>query len=176
MDPEAIRAGREQLVAALGEVIEVVRGVDPSQGAAAAAALSAAFPVDGPAMKALAALVRRGVEEGWLCEREAGGIRFSRVAKAAHPGTSPLSVDVVHMGGPGPGHTHPNGEIDLCFAVSGAPTFDGQAPGWVVYPPGSWHVPTVAGGVMDILYFLPEGAIAFGPAPGGSAGGERSGG
>ena len=69
------------------------------------------------------------------------------------------------MSAPGPGHTHPNGEIDLCFAVDGAPTFDGHPPGWTVYPPGSWHVPTVAGGVMDILYFLPGGAIRFEPQP-----------
>jgi hypothetical protein len=69
------------------------------------------------------------------------------------------------MAKPGPGHTHPNGEIDLCFAVSGAPRFDGNAPGWTVYPPNSWHVPTVEGGVMDILYFLPGGAIRFEPKP-----------
>ena len=39
--------------------------------------------------------------------------------------------------------------------------FDGHAEGWTVYPSGSWHVPSVAGGVMDILYFLPGGAIRF---------------
>ncbi|HJL17019.1 MAG TPA: DUF4863 family protein, partial [Sandaracinaceae bacterium LLY-WYZ-13_1] len=75
------------------------------------------------------------------------------------------SIDCVHMDRPGPGHTHPNGEIDLCFAVRGEPTFDGHPPGWTVYPPGSWHVPTVEGGVMDILYFLPGGAIRFEPNP-----------
>jgi hypothetical protein len=34
-----------------------------------------------------------------------------------------------------------------------------------VYPPKSWHVPTVEHGVMDILYFLPGGAITFEPKP-----------
>jgi hypothetical protein len=67
------------------------------------------------------------------------------------------------MSGVGPGHTHGNGEIDLCLAVGGTPRFDGHGPGWVVYPPGSWHEPTVTGGAMDILYFLPGGAIQFGP-------------
>ena len=62
--------------------------------------------------------------------------------------------------------THPNGEVDLCFTVDGNPTFDGNAPGWTVYEPGSWHVPSVADGVMDILYFLPGGAIKFGPKEG----------
>ncbi len=164
MEREAIAAGRERLVAALADVMDVVRGIDPAKGSDAAAELNRRLPVDGAPMRALADLVREGIESGWLCEREANGVRFSRVAKAEHPGTAPHSLDAVHMSGPGPGHTHPNGEIDLCFAVSGAPTFDGHGPGWVVYPPGSWHVPTVAGGVMDILYFLPEGAIAFGPA------------
>ena len=39
--------------------------------------------------------------------------------------------------------------------------FDGNAPGWVVYGRGSAHVPTVTGGEMLILYFLPGGAIEF---------------
>ena len=65
------------------------------------------------------------------------------------------------MTAPGPMHVHPQGEIDLCFAEDGEPTFDGQPPGWVVYPPGSKHVPTVAGGKMLILYLLPGGAIEF---------------
>ncbi|MCB9676666.1 MAG: DUF4863 family protein [Alphaproteobacteria bacterium] len=164
LDKSEIRAGRERLVEALGPVLEAVRSVDPSD-AGAAARLAAAFPADGDAMRALAALVREGVEAGWLCEREANGVRFSRVAMPDHPGTAPLSIDSVSMRGPGPGHTHPNGEIDLCFAVDGAPRFDGHPPGWVVYPPGSWHVPTVSGGAMDILYFLPGGDIRFEPDP-----------
>jgi hypothetical protein len=162
MDKEQILAGRERLVAALAPVVAHVRGIDPSHPDAAAR-LGRELPLDAPEMVALAALVREGVEAGWLCEKEAGGVRFSRVAKAEHPGTSPHSLDAVHMTGPGPGHEHPQGEIDLCFAVTGAPTFDGHPAGWVVYPPGSWHVPTVEGGAMDILYFLPDGAIRFGP-------------
>ncbi|MCB9652306.1 MAG: DUF4863 family protein, partial [Deltaproteobacteria bacterium] len=117
---------------------------------------------DGEVLTRVRALMRAGVEAGWLCDREAGGVRFSRVQKSVEGG---LSIDAVHMSAPGPGHLHPNGEIDLCFAVSGAPTFDGRAPGWTVYGPGSWHVPTVAGGVMDILYFLPGGAMEFMAAP-----------
>ena len=70
--------------------------------------------------------------------------------------------------GAGMAHTHPGGEFDLCFAVSGSPTFDGRPEGWTVYAPGSWHVPTVQGGVMDILYFLPAGAMKFGPQPEGA--------
>ena len=164
MERATIIEGREQVIAALAAVLEQVQATDPSDPTAAAA-LQAALPLDAPAMQELAALVRRGIDEGWLCEREANGVRFSRVARPDHAGTTPFSVDAVHMSGPGPGHTHPEGEIDLCFPVSGDPSFDGHPPGWVVYAPGYWHVPTVAGGTMDILYFLPQGAIQFGPRP-----------
>ena len=51
--------------------------------------------------------------------------------------------------------------IEACFAVDGAPLFDGNPPGWTVYAPGSQHVPTVSGGLMLILYLLPLGAIEF---------------
>ncbi len=165
MDHEQILAGRERLVAALAPVVERIRAIDTASPNAAAE-LTEQLPLHAPGMVALASLVREGVEAGWLCEKEAGGVRFSRVAKADHPGTAPHSLDAVHMAGPGPGHEHPQGEIDLCFAVEGSPTFDSQPPGWVVYPPGSWHVPTVASGTMDILYFLPDGAIRFGAKTG----------
>ena len=91
------------------------------------------------------------------------GVRFSRVLKAGP--TAALSIDAVQMSGPGAAHTHPAGEIDLCFAVDGDPRFDGAKEGWVVYRPNTWHVPTVQGGAMDILYFLPQGQMRFGDCP-----------
>lgn len=156
---------RADLDRALEPVLEILRTIDPASPDEALAALNERLPFDGPLIAPLASIVREGVEGGWLAERENAGIRFGRVVKAQ--ADDELSIDCVHMDQPGPGHTHPNGEIDLCFAVSGEPTFDGHAPGWTVYPPGSWHVPTVAGGVMDILYFLPGGAIRFEPKPEG---------
>lgn len=137
-----------------------VRCDDPE----AAAKLEAALPFAGPELTTLRALVRAAVESGEVADRENDGVRFSRVKKATSDGD--LSIDVVHMAKPALGHTHPNGEIDLCFAVGGEPRFDGKPEGWQVFPPGSWHVPTVTGGAMDILYFLPGGAIRFEPKPG----------
>lgn len=151
-----------RLDAALAPILEVVRTIDPADPNARAA-LEAALPYDAGPVRALREVVRDGVAAGWLAKRENGGIRFGRIRKAETEDA--ISIDCVHMDRAGPGHTHPNGELDLCFAVSGRPTFDGHAPGWTVYPPGSWHVPTVAGGVMDILYFLPGGAIRFEPRP-----------
>lgn len=147
--------------ALLEPILRVLATLDPS-APDAAATLAARFPVDGPAVRAIADAFAEGVRAGWLCQREGGpSVRYSRVRKATTPGA--FSVDAVRMEGDALGHTHPNGEIDLCIATAGTPRFDGHPPGWVVYAPGTWHVPSVADGAMDILYFLPGGAIEFGP-------------
>src|SRR6478609_7226205 len=102
-----------------------------------------------------------GVAEGWLCEREGGGIRYGRVFKA-EDALHRFSVDVVDMRDiAGPHHSHPNGEIDLIMPLEGDATFDGRPAGWCVYPAGSAHRPTVAQGRALVLYLLPEGQIQF---------------
>ena len=114
-----------------------------------------------PTYRALVDACREGVEQGWMCEREAGGIRYGRVVKAA-PATHDFSVDVVEMNDcAGPHHTHPNGEIDLVMPIEGAARFDGDAGPWIVYGPGTAHRPTVSGGRALVLYLLPGGAIQF---------------
>ena len=151
------------LLDALAPILTTLKGLDLN-APDAAASLNARYPVDGSDLAGVVALVREGIDAGWLCPREGGGLRYGRAAKAGEA-TLGFGIDTVDMTGPGPGHTHPTGEIDLCIALEGAPTFDGNPPGWTVYPAGSWHVPTVSGGRMGILYFLPDGAIKFGPRP-----------
>ncbi len=158
-------ANTDDLLKALEPLLGALQGLDPDD-AQAAKTLAARFPLSGPELSLVRRLVREGVEAKWLCERENGGVRFGRVAKDVKG----FSLDAVHMQGPGAGHTHPQGEFDLCFAVSGAPRFDGQGEGFVVYGKNTWHVPTVEGGVMDILYFLPGGALRFEPKPAGATG------
>ncbi len=105
-----------------------------------------------------------GVAEGWLCNREGGGIRYGRIFKPADD-LHGFSVDVVDMQDiAGPQHSHPNGEIDLLLALEGNALFDGRPAGWIVYPPGSAHRPTVSQGRALVLYLLPQGAIQFTPA------------
>jgi len=152
----------DELKQALEPVLAVVSKTDPADPEAAQK-LAHLLPVDGPVLSRVRELVRAGVEARWLAERENDGVRFSRIKKATSE--AELSIDCVHMAKPALGHSHPNGEIDLCFAVSGDPRFDDRPEGWTVYAPGTWHVPTVTGGAMDILYFLPGGAIVFGPQP-----------
>ena len=102
-----------------------------------------------------------GVAEGWLCDREGGGIRYGRIFKPAAD-LHGFSVDVVDMTDiAGPHHVHPNGEIDLVRPVEGDALFDGRPAGWLVCPPGSAHRPTVTNGRALVLYLLPEGRIEF---------------
>lgn len=104
---------------------------------------------------------QQGVAEGWLCNREGGGIRYGRIFKPADD-LAGFSVDVVDMQDlAGPHHSHPNGEIDLIMPLEGEALFDQNPAGWLVYPPGSAHNPTVTQGRALVLYLLPQGSIEF---------------
>lgn len=108
-----------------------------------------------------ASACQQAVADGWMCDREHGGIRFGRVIKPTDV-THGFSVDVVEMDNiVGPHHGHPNGEIDLVMPLTDGAKFDGQGAGWKVYGPGSAHKPTVTDGRAYVLYLLPEGAIDF---------------
>ncbi|HEX9793417.1 MAG TPA: DUF4863 family protein [Planctomycetota bacterium] len=144
----------------LRELLEFAAGLDLADSGFARAALEAEFPFQGEFVRAIDAAMRADIEAGKLCDRGEDPVRYSRVFKATGESMQ-FSADAVLMSAPGPRHTHPKGEIDLCFAASGEPDFDGNPPGWTVYAPGSTHAPTVRGGSMHILYLLPGGAIEF---------------
>lgn len=123
--------------------------------------LNSRFPADGADFQELADACKAAVAAGWMCNREAGGIKFGRVVKPG-PATHGFSVDVVEMNDcRGPHHRHPNGEIDMIMPLAGDAKFDGAPRGWFVYGPDSAHYPTVTGGRAYVLYLLPEGAIEF---------------
>lgn len=136
------------------------------RAAALEQALARAFPPDGPQARAIGEAIAAGIAAGELCDRGEPGARFSRIAKAG-PATHGFSIDLVRLAGSGLRHRHPRGEVTLGFVVpdgGGAPEFEGRAPGWVFLPPGTTHVPTVTGGAMDLLYFLPAGAVEWDPS------------
>jgi Domain of unknown function (DUF4863) len=123
--------------------------------------LNGAYSPTSTTVREVLAACRGGIAEGWMCNREAGGIRYGRVVKPS-PATHGFSVDVVEMNDVvGPHHRHPNGEVDLVMPLEGDARFDGHGAGWVVYGPGSAHRPTVSGGKALVLYLLPDGAIEF---------------
>ncbi|MEL6428060.1 MAG: DUF4863 family protein [Planctomycetota bacterium] len=141
-------------------LIDAARGVDLTDPDAAKRTLQGRLdPASEEGQRVSAALVEL-LEAGAVADRGAPPVKFSRAAKATDE-TDHFSIDVVDMTGAGPHHRHPNGEVNWCVALEGAPTFQGQPPGWVVETPGSDHVPTVEGGRMLIVYLLPGGAIEF---------------
>lgn len=123
--------------------------------------LNREFPAGGVWALTMKEHCQKGCSEGWLCAREAGGIRFGRVLAAAEA-THGCSVDVVDMTDvAGPHHRHPKGEIDFVMPLDNTARFDGQGAGWLVYPADSAHRPTVEGGRALVLYLLPDGEIEF---------------
>lgn len=139
-------------------LLEAAQGLDLTDASVAKAELERRYPSGGAAADALRALLLGWLEGGSICERGELPMRWGRVSKAT-PESLDFTIDIVQMNGAGPRHRHPQGEVNFCIATEGAPTFDGQAPGWVVFPPDSIHVPTVAGGMMLIVYLLPQGAM-----------------
>ena len=141
-------------------LLRAARGLDLSSPADARAELERRLDPAGMEARDLNAALKQLLAEGTVAERGEPPVKYGRGATASDA-TLGFSIDVVHMSGPGPLHRHPNGEVDYCIALDGQPTFDGHPPGWVVFPPESQHVPTVAGGTMLIVYLLPGGAIEF---------------
>ncbi len=147
---------KDEFQGLIGDITRAVQG--RALDATLAAELNAQFPADGAAFQSIRAACDRGVAEGWMCDREQGGIKFGRVIKDVDG----FSVDVVHMADlAGPHHRHPNGEIDMIMPIDSSAQFDGHGAGWVVYGPDSAHRPTVSGGAALVLYLLPGGAIDF---------------
>ncbi len=129
--------------------------------AALAAELNARFPATGAAFKEIQAACHEAIAEGWMCNREAGGIKYGRVAKPSEA-LGGFSIDVVDMADvKGPHHRHPQGEIDMIMPLDAGAEFDGHGAGWCVYGPGTAHHPTVSKGRALVLYLLPGGAIEF---------------
>ena len=139
--------------------VHAVADLDLCDSAAAMASLEAAFPI--ASLGAVHQQLAAARDEGWLTPRKAtDALTFGRVAKPTEA-TRGLSIDAVDMAGAGAPHTHPSGEVSLCFAEGGDPRFCGHSEGWVVVPPGSHHTPDVTGGRMLIVYFLPDGAMIW---------------
>jgi hypothetical protein len=138
----------------LKPLCRTISALDLSHPDEAVAALRHAHPELSAVREAVLA------DDGLVPKRAGPQVRFGRVAKPSEA-TFGLSIDAVDMAGAAAEHTHPNGEVSLCFATEGDPRFLGHPEGWVVVPPGSRHVPTVTGGRMRILYFLPDGAMVW---------------
>ena len=150
----------ETLLEALRPILDHLSGLDLSDADGAVRGLNQAFPLGSPFVEGLRKAFREGLEQGWLCDKKGGSARFSRVAKPGEA-THGFSIDAVRLEGPGVWHRHTTGEVDLCFADGPDARFDVFPEGWVVLAPGTDHVPTTTGGAMNILYFIPQGALQW---------------
>ena len=147
---------QEQFQSLIAEVTGAIKGKAVEPGLAGE--LSEKFPAHGDIFKQIEAACHAAIKDGWMCDREHGGIKFGRVIKDVDG----FSVDVVHMDDVvGPHHRHPGGEIDMVMPIDGEAKFDGAGRGWKVYGPDSAHNPTVTGGKALVLYLLPGGQIEF---------------
>ncbi len=156
MTPQEFRSILTDLTARIAQQ-QAGKSVDPGL----AAWLNQEHGADSPLFQALAAACEAGVRDGWLCNREGGGIRYGRIFKPAED-LQGFSVDVVDMDSiAGPHHAHPNGEIDMVMPLTPDARFDGHGAGWVIYGPASAHAPTVTQGRALVLYLLPQGQIEF---------------
>ncbi|MBX3474656.1 MAG: DUF4863 family protein [Planctomycetes bacterium] len=149
----------QSVIDALAPVLARVKNLDLADPQSAMRALNAEFPAGGELHDALLKLGRAGMAEGWLCGKEAGPSRFSRVAKPE--AAQGFSIDAVYLWGEGPWHKHTKGEVNCLLPIEGEPRFCGHGPGWAVFEPGSQHVPSVQGGKMLIFYLLPDGAVEW---------------
>ena len=165
--PDPRRGFLAQLVQTLEPMLARVAELRPESRSSAAEvqaledAMNQQFPADSEQVRAVGKAFEEGVAAGWLCDRGAPNARFSRVARASSE-THDLSIAAVRLRGPALRHTHTRGEVTLAFAVDGAaPTFEGRERGWIVMGAGSTHVPEVVGGCMNLIYFLPGGAVEW---------------
>jgi Domain of unknown function (DUF4863) len=149
----------DHLRALLAPLAREVAGLDLADPARVSAHLTEKYPPRSLAAVREAVLAANAA--GWLTPKRASPtLSFGRLAKPSEE-FGDCSMDVVDMAGAGAGHTHPNGEVSLCFATEGEPRFVGFPEGWVAVPPGSHHIPEVTGGRMVIVYFLPGGAMVW---------------
>jgi hypothetical protein len=165
--PERLLALLSPILARVAE-LDVESRTTPEAIHELEATLEHEYPYAGAQVQAIGELLALGVKAGWLADRGTPDARFGRVAKPG-PATHGLSIDVVSMLGAGVEHSHPRGEVTLGFVAEGqvgedtrqSCHFEARPPGWVVLGPSSRHVPTVTGARMNLIYFLPGGAVEW---------------
>lgn len=131
------------------------------------AALNDAYGASTHRYASLLRLLRVGISEGWACYAEIDGpdYRRGRIAKPSIE-THGFSVETGMLKDvPGNYHRHPRGEINMIGPVDPTGRFCGHGAGWKVFPPDSRHYPTVTGGKVTMLFFLPGGEIEYMQAP-----------
>ncbi|KAK2043342.1 p-hydroxylaminobenzoate lyase [Colletotrichum somersetense] len=121
------------------------------------------------------ALIKQGLEEGWVAQTEIEGRKYRR-GKIALPSaeTRYFSITTVYMNSEeeykGQYHAHPYGEINCVIQLDPSAELKGmqgwQGAGWTSPGPGTHHYPEVRKGALVALFFLPAGRISYNAEPG----------
>lgn len=149
------------LKALLAPISRAVKSMDLTDIRSAEEQLNRLFPPSSPEIQQIRDAAFAALAAGSICNRGEAGMKFSRIVKPQEDAGG-CSIDAVWMeNSAGPVHTHTKGEVCLCFHQSGTPKFEGRGETWIVMHAGSRHVPTVTGGSMLIIYWWPEGAVAW---------------
>lgn len=127
------------------------------------AALNEHFGASTLRFHTLLTLLRSGIDEGWACYTDITGpdYRRGRIADAS-AATHGFTVESGRLRNvKGNFHRHPRGEINMIGPVDPTGQFCGSGAGWRVFEPESRHFPTVTGGTVTLLFFLPGGEIEY---------------
>jgi hypothetical protein len=117
---------------------------------------------------ALGRLLNLGVEEGWVGYAPVEGWPDYKRGRIAEPATETMGMSVesaLMSNVKGQYHRHTRGEIDMVIPIDNNAQFCGRGAGWVVYPPGTEHFPTITGGKALIMFFLPGGQNEYKAPP-----------
>ena len=180
MTTETLIHDREVLIERCIPFLEEVK--DMTTSADVERWLNQKYGPDSELYRALARLVRKGVEDGWAANVEIEGpaYRRSRIAEPSER-TRQFSVTAVYMdsagnrqGHPdhrfrGQYHGHPYGEFNMVVPMNPGAALNGPNGwcfgGWTAPAPGSHHYPEAKGGAVIALFFLPSGRISYLDAP-----------
>lgn len=153
------------LIEAVRELLDFVG--DKPLDAALEAQLNERYGASTYRFNRLLTLLRAGIAEGWACYNEITGpdYRRGRIAPASDA-THGFTVESGKLRNVlGNYHRHPRGEINMIGPVDATGQFCGHGAGWRVFEPDSRHYPTVTGGTVTLLFFLPGGQIEYQDPP-----------
>ncbi|KAF2192564.1 p-hydroxylaminobenzoate lyase [Zopfia rhizophila CBS 207.26] len=119
-------------------------------------------------------LTRQGLTEGWVANIPIDGSKYRR-SKVSLPKeeTRFFSITTVYMESQdeysGQYHAHPYGEINCVVQIDKTAELKGmqgwQGAGWTSPGAGTHHYPSVGGGALIALFFLPAGRISYAAKP-----------
>ncbi|GJG94320.1 DUF4863 family protein [Cupriavidus pauculus] len=180
MTVESINLDREALIERCIPFLEEVK--DLTTSTAVEQWLNTKYGLGSELYETLAALIRKGVEDGWAANVgiEGASYRRSRIAEPSGR-TLHFSITAVYMdstgnqqGHPdrrfrGQYHGHPYGEFNMVVPLDPGAALNGPngwcTGGWTAPAPGSHHYPEAKGGAVIALFFLPSGRISYRDVP-----------